>query len=49
MSPDTKARNGVWTPWAQILCVECDYTALKDGPRAQKTKTPPAQSAQGRQ
>jgi hypothetical protein len=23
------ARNGVWTPWAQVLCVECDYVALK--------------------
>ena len=31
----TKARNGVWTPWAEVLCVECDYAALKDGPRAQ--------------
>ncbi len=29
------ARNGVWTPWAQVLCVECDYTGLKDSPRAQ--------------
>jgi len=32
---DTKARNGVWTPWAQVLCVECEYAALKDSPRAQ--------------
>lgn len=30
-----KARNGAWTPWAQVLCVECDYAALKDSPRAQ--------------
>jgi hypothetical protein len=30
-----KARNGTWTPWAQVLCVECDYAALKDSPRAQ--------------
>jgi hypothetical protein len=30
----TKARNGVWTPWARVLCVECDYAALKDSPRA---------------
>ena len=30
----TKARNGVWTPWAQVLCVECDYLGLKDSPRA---------------
>jgi len=30
----TKARNGVWTPWSLVLCVECDYAALKDGPRA---------------
>ena len=33
-SSNPKARNGVWTPWAQVLCVECDYAALKDGPRA---------------
>lgn len=33
-SSDTKARNGVWTPWSQVLCVECDYAALKDSPRA---------------
>src|SRR6185295_565135 len=26
----TKARNGVWTPWAQVLCIECDYRALKN-------------------
>lgn len=31
----TKARNGVWTPWAQVLCVECDYAGLKNSPRAQ--------------
>ncbi len=33
--PATKARNGVWTPWAEVLCVECDYAALKASPRAQ--------------
>ena len=26
----TKARNGAWTPWAAVLCVECEYAALKD-------------------
>lgn len=26
----TKARNGVWTPWAQVLCVECDYVGLQE-------------------
>ena len=31
----TKARNGVWTPWAQVLCVECEYAALKSSPRGQ--------------
>lgn len=25
----TKARRGVWTPWAQVLCVECEHTHLK--------------------
>lgn len=24
----TKARSGAWTPWAQVLCVECEYAAL---------------------
>lgn len=28
----TKARNGVWTPWAQVLCDECDYVGLKGTP-----------------
>jgi len=32
---EIKARNGVWTPWAEVLCVECDYAALKNSPRAQ--------------
>lgn len=35
MKITTQARRGVWTPWSLVLCVECDYTALKDGPRAQ--------------
>ena len=30
----TKARNGVWTPWSAVLCVVCDYAALKDSLRA---------------
>lgn len=29
------ARNGTWTPWGTVVCSECDYLALKDGPRAQ--------------
>jgi hypothetical protein len=28
----TKARNGAWTPWARVLCVECEYAVLKDNP-----------------
>jgi hypothetical protein len=24
-----KARNGAWTPWADVLCVECEYADLK--------------------
>lgn len=31
---EIKARNGVWTPWSLVLCVECDYAGLKDGDRA---------------
>ena len=34
-----KARNGVWTPWALVLCVECDYVALKDSSRAEHYAT----------
>lgn len=30
-----KARHGVWTPWASVLCVECDYAALKESTRSQ--------------
>ena len=26
-----KARQGAWTPWAAVLCVECEYTDLKSG------------------
>lgn len=29
-----KARHGAWTPWSQVLCVECDYQALKSSPRS---------------
>ena len=25
----TKARRGVWTPWARVLCVECEHAHLK--------------------
>lgn len=31
---EIKARNGVWTPWALVLCVECDYAELARGDRA---------------
>lgn len=30
-----KARLGAWTPWAQVLCNECDYVGLKSSPSAQ--------------
>lgn len=33
MKITTQARLGVWTPWSLVLCVECDYAALKDGSR----------------
>lgn len=36
--PDLKptlARDGVWTPWAQVLCVECDYQYALKNPRWQ--------------
>lgn len=29
------ARDGVWTPWAQVLCVECDYQYGLKNPRWQ--------------
>lgn len=29
----TKARNGAWTPWAQVLCVECEFAVLKSSSR----------------
>lgn len=32
---NSKALHGVWTPWSLVLCVECDYAALKDSPREQ--------------
>jgi hypothetical protein len=25
----TKARHGAWTPWAAVLCVECEYATLQ--------------------
>jgi hypothetical protein len=25
-----KARSGTWTPWADVLCVECEYVVLKE-------------------
>jgi len=28
------ARLGVWTPWATVWCVECDYAQIKDSQRA---------------
>lgn len=34
LTNEIKARHGVWTPWALVLCVECDYTALQASPRA---------------
>ena len=34
-----KARQGVWTPWARILCVECEYAVLKDSSRGQSYAT----------
>ena len=30
-----KARNGAWTPWAAVLCVECEYTDLKSSSRGE--------------
>lgn len=29
----TKARHGAWTPWAQVLCAECEYAVLKNSSR----------------
>ena len=31
----TKARKGVWTPWADVLCAECEYAALKEHQRGE--------------
>lgn len=28
-----KARRGVWTPWAAVLCLVCEYDFLKTGPQ----------------
>jgi hypothetical protein len=40
MSNETvKARQGAWTPWARILCVECEYAVLKDSSRGQSYAT----------
>ena len=30
-----KARHGAWAPWAQVLCVECEYASLKGGSRGE--------------
>jgi len=30
-----KARNGAWTPWAAVLCVECEYADLKSSSRGE--------------
>ena len=36
MSNETvKARNGAWTPWAAVLCVECEYADLKSSSRGE--------------
>lgn len=29
----TRACHGIWTPWARVLCAECDYADLKDTQR----------------
>ena len=26
--PVKAARRGVWTPWASVVCMECDYQSL---------------------
>ena len=36
MSSETvKARQGAWTPWAAVVCVECEYTDLKNSSRGE--------------
>ena len=30
-----KARNGAWTPWAAVLCVECEYADLTSSSRGE--------------
>ena len=36
MSNETvKARNGAWTPWAAVLCVECEYADLASSSRGE--------------
>ena len=30
-----KARNGAWTPWAAVLCVECEHTDLQSSSRGE--------------
>lgn len=39
MKITAQARRGTWTPWASVLCVECEHTELKDGPSGQHYKT----------
>ena len=36
MSSETvKARQGAWTPWAAVVCVECEHTDLKSSSRGE--------------
>lgn len=36
MSDETvKARQGAWTPWAAVVCVECEHTDLKGSSRGE--------------
>lgn len=36
LSPSRVARNGAWTPWAAVLCVECEHTYLKSSSRGDR-------------
>jgi hypothetical protein len=46
------ARRGVWTPWSQVVCAQCDDVALRDGRRrsmhqvAEATRGDPAELVQ---
>lgn len=35
LSPSRVARNGAWTPWASVLCVECEHADLKSSSRGE--------------